>query len=313
LSEAEADTFAGLWIEHAPAFKVVALFTEDGGTKLSRFVQGGPLERLSEARPAARPLRQLLDDARAIRGGGVAPFDLSIDVKRNMIEIRVESIDAFDRWASANSIALPPSADIRRVEAIARPAANIYGGLSLTVQGCTSGFSVRKAGTGDGITTAGHCGNTGVYNGTNLPFQGEALHDTFDIQWHTTPGYTDQNWIKWQPSGTTRSITGRVFWVNQPIGATICKYGKTTEYDCGEITAKNIALGFVPSSDMTFIQAHRAGVDLTEGGDSGGPVFVSGEAWGTICASSGTGLLDTVYMAEDYIETGLNVTVKTSP
>ena len=162
LSEAEADTFAGLWIEHAPAVKVVALFTEDGGTKLSRFVQGGPLERLSEARPAARPLRQLLDDARAIRGGGVAPFDLSIDVKRNMIEIRVESIDAFDRWASANSIALPPSADIRRVEAIARPAANIYGGLSLTVQGCTSGFSVRKAGTGDGITTAGHCGNTGV-------------------------------------------------------------------------------------------------------------------------------------------------------
>lgn len=68
------------------------------------------------------------------------------------------------------------------------------------------------------------------------------------------------------------------------------------------------------SADPTFVRLHRAGRDLSSAGDSGGPVFLVGNAWGAHSGgiNNGDGTDDAVYMAENYLEIGLSVTVKTS-
>jgi len=49
-------------------------------------------------------------------------------------------------------------------------------------------------------------------------------------------------------------------------------------------------------------------------GDSGGPVFKESSAYGIIsCVNSGASGRDLIYVAVDYVESGLGVTVLTTP
>lgn len=234
-------------------------------------------------------------------------------MKDGTVDVYAVDPSQFKAFLAKQMIPLPATARVVKVSEIARPAVDIYGGLNLS--SCTSGFSVRKAGTTtDGILTAGHCVNAQSYAGTSLPFQSEAFSGSHDEQWHTTPGFTPTNEIKWQDDGSTRTITSRVFWSSQSIGATICKYGLTTSYDCAEIQVKNLAPGYVPNASPTFIRASRLHTDMASPGDSGGPVFFGNGAYGITSGSvsGGPDTDDLIYVAEDYIEIGLNVTVKTS-
>lgn len=52
------------------------------------------------------------------------------------------------------------------------------------------------------------------------------------------------------------------------------------------------------------------GIDLSEPGDSGGPWYEQNVALGTMSCQQGN---DAIYMASDYIETGLSATILTSP
>jgi hypothetical protein len=53
LSEQEADSFAGLWIEHEPEYKVVVLVTEDEGRIRRRYIRGTSLDDVVEVRGGA--------------------------------------------------------------------------------------------------------------------------------------------------------------------------------------------------------------------------------------------------------------------
>jgi hypothetical protein len=59
----ERETFAGLWIQHQPEYRVVVRFTEGGEETIRRYVEGGPLAELIELRPA----ELTLDELRAIQ------------------------------------------------------------------------------------------------------------------------------------------------------------------------------------------------------------------------------------------------------
>ncbi len=243
-----------------------------------------------------------------------APFDLSIDVRTNTIEVMTDSRAAFESFAAERNLAVTDRMRVVLVPELIKPAANIYGGLSVT--GCTSGFTVKVYGgaTIYGITTAGHCSNTQSYQSVSLPLYREYYRRNGDAQWHTTPGFSERNWIKdglWDSyTPYYRIITAKTYWSDQPIGGTVCKYGKMTYYDCGTITAKNIAPGYVPDAQPVFIRAHNANnVNMVDGGDSGGPVFLGGSAYGTI--SGAINSIDLVYGEVGYMEDGLEAAVIT--
>jgi len=67
------------------------------------------------------------------------------------------------------------------------------------------------------------------------------------------------------------------------VGASVCKYGATTGWQCGTIQGKNQTITF-PEGTLTGLT--RTNV-CTEPGDTGGP-FVSGtQAQGVLVAGSG--------------------------
>lgn len=312
LAATEGATFAGLWLQQAPQFRVVAAFTRDSAATLRRHAAGTSLEAMAEGRDVPRSLALLRAEMAALMWAAVErEADLSIDVQSNQLQIRVLSPTTFRALLQARGVRLPASAVVVQVSSLLRPSAFLYGGLPLDGQNtCTSGFGVNRNGTADrGVTTAGHCANDMSYAGTALTFQSENTSFNHDEQWHTGSQFTIRNWIvdPNQPSGT-RDITSRTFWSSQVIGGLACKYGRNGGYACGYIFGKDNS-GCV-SGGSAFIYVRSQGVDLVLLGDSGGPVFVDNAAYGQISCDAG---LDFVYVATDYVESGLNVTILTAP
>jgi hypothetical protein len=62
LTTTEATTFAGLWLQHSPTFRVVAAFTSDPDQTLKKHVVGTSLASIAEARIATFSLARLRAD-----------------------------------------------------------------------------------------------------------------------------------------------------------------------------------------------------------------------------------------------------------
>ena len=90
LEAREADTLAGLWIQHEPEYRVVVAFTRDGESTIGKYVQDGLLADIIEVRTADATLRELEQaQARAnqiIDGLGFQPSS-GINVIKNRVEI----------------------------------------------------------------------------------------------------------------------------------------------------------------------------------------------------------------------------------
>jgi len=123
LAEHEPATFAGAWIEHAPVFHVVVLLT-DPATDIDDYVAATGLEGRIEVRAVEHSLESLeAEAARILQGGGTRPFDLSIDVFNNRLELKVTSIEALSAYLAEHDLALPSSAVVVIVDQLARPTA----------------------------------------------------------------------------------------------------------------------------------------------------------------------------------------------
>jgi hypothetical protein len=98
---------------------------------------------------------------------------------------------------------------------------------------------------------------------------------------------------------------------SQPVGAFVCKCGQTTDYTCGYIRSKRYRpSNWVPNANNTFIRVGRSGVDLSAGGDSGGPWFKTSKTYGTGAyrVHSGGRGNEAIYMAINYAS-AMNVRV----
>ena len=317
LTTNETETFAGLWIEHTPEFRVVVQFTRDGEETMKPYLKKYPefadiVEVRNTAKVSLADLQRAQADASYSVSASDIPVESDINVFNNSVELYVAKANKsqFDNALQRGNIRLPDKVKVRviTVDAMMNLEVNIYGGLPLRT--CTSGFSVKE-GITKGITTAGHCSNTQSYGGNNLPFQSQNWAGSYDIQWHTAPGYTVTNKIRWCSDGTTRDITATKSRSSQAIGNYVCKYGMTSHYTCGYISSKN----FMHQGQATYIRVdNTAGYDdLSSGGDSGGPWFLCNTAYGTHVGSPGDDPNDAVYMAVNYVESGLGVSVMTSP
>lgn len=313
LRSAHPASFGGLWIEHRPVFRIVAAFTSDESATVRRLVQGTKLDGLVVHQLVRFPLTELEATISSLEWLSFRGVDLLIDVRINQVEIRTLAVEHVADALASQSLGLPASAVVVRVGQLNRPAADIYGGLDIA---CTTGFGVLNNGTADrGITTAGHCDNSLSYSGTNMTFQLESMGSNHDEQWHTITGYTVRNWVK-DPTefDGTRDITSRTSRSSQVVGHQVCKTGRVTGYGCGYITSKNSTGCQNGGTEHIYLQS-QTGVDLVDGGDSGSPTFRSNSAYGLIScmADSGSGYKDAIYIAVDYVESGLGVTVLTAP
>ena len=116
LQENEADTFAAIWLEHTPQFKIVVLFTHDADQKIKPYLTD-ELADVVEARDVDESLARLEDTQKEIIS---SLLDLGIqaksetDVYENRITIFVNETDRnqLDTALKDKQIVIPNNVDI---------------------------------------------------------------------------------------------------------------------------------------------------------------------------------------------------------
>ena len=267
LTENEAATFAGLWVQHEPSYRIIIQFAGSGSSRLEELLKSEELQGLYpfvEVSAAKRSLRSLAAvqaaSHQAARAQGV-PMESSINVPENRVELFTTKPDflaaalrAADKARAAASA--PPLLDdvvIVEVERLSAPARYLNGGQHLST--CTSGFAVQDGSGTKGVITAGHCGSSQSFNTRSLTFQSEAFSGSQDVQWHTPPALPEFYVVNriWDGTFDTstpyyRFITATKSRAQQFVGESVCKYGMTSGATSGTISSTTFAPGYVPSA-----------------------------------------------------------------
>jgi streptogrisin C len=295
--------FAGLWIEHEPQFRLVVRFQDASAEgRLRTRVAGTALEKLPlEVRRASSSLNAL-EKRRAAMAKRAKQLGLQVDTDINVKENRVEMYTSRGQTLRAaiakERASSPERIEVLEVPELAQPAV-LRGGDG--DQGyCTGGFTVRSTdSTVLGITTAGHCGNTQLFQGMALPFVAEVFYDAGDVQWHSACGYTDVS-NEFNSGLGYRACVGQRLRSQQSIGTYVCKFGNATGRTCGYIQSKTYNPSYIPGNgEDSYIRVNGYGATLSAPGDSGAPWFFDNLAYGINSGSISDG--DAIYMAVDYL------------
>ena len=189
---------------------------------------------------------------------------------------------------------------------VGRPATDAYAGAPLS-NGCTSGFTLVYTTPNPDIYftgTAGHCSNSATLNGVSITYDSEIFAGNYDMQYGSVGTLAPENLMRVSPTTLSR-VTSRTTRSGQAINSFVCKYGNTTNQTCGDLTSKTFQPGWVPSAAPVFGQVSpNGGPDMVNGGDSGGPVYVSQSAWGLVSGEYGAPwcICDLIYDPIPYIE-----------
>ena len=282
----ESETFAGLWLEHTPRYRVIVQFTDNGIETIRRYTQNRPLSQKVEVRRADLSEATLIESQDSVvqlaNELGI-DNDSRVDIRNNRVELYVLDKAGLNSKLNSRGVSLAPEVSVVQVESLSRPTAKkeIFGGKELTT--CTSGFSVTD-GTKEGVTTAGHCQNSQAFDNKNLTYEGGTTGGTYDIQWHSTNDFTVRNKVY---DGTRdRLIQGEELREDQYIGQNVCMYGRESFGNCGEILSTTF--------DYVNVQTD---ISVQEG-DSGGPFFWSDKAFGTTISMFGS---DSIYGPVDHL------------
>jgi hypothetical protein len=306
LTEKEADTFAGLWIQHQPSYRVIVRFTNVDNPNLKSYFDESLVD-IAELRSAKLSLVQLEEarsEAASLADRLEIPASSAVNVITNQAELYVlnpASLDVAVRQAAAQ---LPPNVEVIEFEELPTPVADIFGGKALA--SCTSGFSVVYYPSGEkGVTTAGHCSNSQSFNGVGLIFKWgtpDYPSGLYDIQWHKTDhAFTVRNLVF--DGAYNRFIYNYKFRTSQAIGEWVCKYGMITGYACGTIATN--------AQDGVNVRIDNLSANF---GDSGGPWFYNNTAYGSTqskCTLS-NGQPCVIYGPVDHIYNQLQVSILTN-
>jgi len=110
LERLEADTFAGLWIQHEPTYRVVVAFTRNGEKTIGPYVANTPLVDLIEVRTARATLAELRaaqQEAHRLLGGLGLSIASGTNVQENRVELYVTDRSLFDATLNEAGIELP--------------------------------------------------------------------------------------------------------------------------------------------------------------------------------------------------------------
>ncbi len=110
LQEQEPETYAGLWIEHEPNYRVIVLFTKDGEKTLAPYISGSVMEGLVDVRAAKYSLAELTstehDIYQLIRNAGL-PFEPSVDINKNQVTVYVTNPKLWESTLQEKAVVLP--------------------------------------------------------------------------------------------------------------------------------------------------------------------------------------------------------------
>ncbi|PKO20559.1 MAG: hypothetical protein CVU38_19470, partial [Chloroflexi bacterium HGW-Chloroflexi-1] len=328
LTESEPETFAGLWIQHRPDYRVIVLFTHDGEATLESYIRGGPLVGIVETRSAQLTLREL--EGARFQAAKIAdrlgiPHWTAIAVSKNRAELYVSKSERLNEALQQMDLRWPEHVEVFRSE-MPVPTSDLYGGLYIwapteapnVIRQGTSGFSASDSsaiGPRYGIVTVGHCGRgEPVYrDGVALPWVRGYPDGADDSAWHTAAsGFTVRNLIQdGDVEPLVREIRSKAGSASHTEGTFVCKYGITTGYGCGDI--RRVLYQGDP------IGAPNVLVDYSSvlPGDSGGPWFLGHMAYGMSLSYVDIYYDDTpirwsIYMPVHRIESLLSAAILTS-
>jgi hypothetical protein len=115
LERLEADTFAGLWIQHEPEYRVVVAFTRNGEETIQPYVEDTPLADLIEVRTAEATYEELKAAQQEVQRL-VDELGLSlasgINIEENRVEVYVTDRSLFDTTLREANIQLPDHVEV---------------------------------------------------------------------------------------------------------------------------------------------------------------------------------------------------------
>ncbi|MGH2541383.1 MAG: hypothetical protein ACRDIB_01215, partial [Ardenticatenaceae bacterium] len=135
LAANEAATFAGLWLQHEPDFRVVVAFTENGEETLRPYIEGQPYEELVEVRTHRYTLAELeaaQQEAIAIANQLALSVSSGSSVQDNRVEMYIGNPQLFLEEVQAAGLALPAPVELLAIDPDNLPESNRGGVTTYT-------------------------------------------------------------------------------------------------------------------------------------------------------------------------------------
>ena len=302
LEEEYPDTFAGLYIQREPEFKIVLMTTDlNRKHELTRFVPNPRIfdyVKFVEVEHSFRELVEAQKTSSELMKKNNITSDSSIYIMDNKVVVYIEEKNMGMNVLENKEISdskFSSIVDIQYVKQLSQPHAALpipSAGFSFTNAAgapvCTGGFHNVGIFGIDAVFTAGHCGNVGEdelhanggeFHALNINFGGR-----FDYQTrHSTIFTMGSNKIQTCHGGCLLAITGEVFGTQQIVGEIVCKYGHSSGNTCGEIVSKNNQPSHVPNAIAAFTEVKPIATDsMSTFGDSGGPYYSGTNAYGIL-------------------------------
>lgn len=284
LQDKEADKFAGLWIEHLPRFRVVVQLTKGNKQVIAQYVSNEELLSAIEVRAG----RYTHGERRGRREGVVhalgrtrIPFEAEYRVQDDRIAVYVTEVAQLQAALQREGIQLPENVDIVAVEQLAVPQVNRYGGSSLN--GCTSGLSVKNGSGTKYSSSAGHCSATQV-SPLAILTGGSFYGGAYDFSVLTVPsGDVIKNWVADNTNDATPYYREITSYTNRgAVGSVVCKKGASTNYTCGTIADRFYS--YQGSATFILVNSTSTTSKISCGGDSGAAWYSGNTAHGNHAA-----------------------------
>lgn len=112
------ETYAGLWVEHQPQYRIVIALTEGDESTIQPYVVGKAWADYVEVRPADYTLAQLREaqqEASRIAGQLNLTLTTAVDVRQNVVELTVGNPELFQATLEAAGLDLPQAVIIRPI------------------------------------------------------------------------------------------------------------------------------------------------------------------------------------------------------
>jgi hypothetical protein len=244
---------------------------------------GARAQRVDDSSARLDDIMKKLDKQADTNGaGGVQGWYVDVPSNTVVMTVTVGADDAQTKAMTKLAGKFGTSVRIEFASAQVAPtttAQYLTGGIQIVIPSggtCSVGFNTVDAANRPVVLTAGHCVELGqqisrdgffIGSGRTKNFPG----DDFGSFWNSYPSY-------WIPTASVYTYNGsymtvRGAWTNPPVGATVCKSGRTTGWTCGTITALNQSVTYTGGKVMSGLVRHNACV---EPGDSGGANMSSG-------------------------------------
>lgn len=314
--------YAGMRLKHQPELRLQILGRGTANALATKVATSLPIDSIDVPMSLADLTAKAKLSSDALKIKRIAHM-YDFDLDSGVIDFYLEAASIGNRPVG-NVSPKDPGIRVHVVDSVLENTATFIGGQRVVGnENCTSGFTVVNNATPSqrGVITAAHCTLTNTQgatiNGVSFSSPVSRLYSgNNDQMWFTANGHTWTNTINTgQSSPSTIPVNGAF---SPGVGQILCKFGLTTRQTCGEVISTTATV--VDTRNNTTGTWHLArsldGGVMTEGGDSGGPVFGSGGA--ALGIVKGRGGVGSVYRNDMYFVpvsrfSAIGVSVLTTP